>query len=129
LLNLASIAFTLQRESSEPLFVQLCDQIRQRITAGSLAQNTQLPPSRGLATDLGISRSTVVVAYEQLVAEGYIEGRSGSGYFVRGMAEIFIGTFGACAVFMRTGADCCWNRYNNICRNIWRCRTIRLACR
>ncbi len=86
--NLASIAFTLQRDSSDPLFVQLCDQIRQRITDGTLAQNTKLPPSRGLASDLGISRSTVVTAYEQLVAEGYIEGRTGSGYFIRGMAEI-----------------------------------------
>lgn len=85
--NLASLAFTLQRDSSEPLFVQLCDQIRQRISNGSLAQTTQLPASRGLAADLGISRSTVVTAYEQLVAEGYIEGRTGSGYYVRGMAE------------------------------------------
>jgi GntR family transcriptional regulator/MocR family aminotransferase len=88
LLNLASIAFKLNRDSSDPLFVQLCDQIRDRIAAGSIAQNSQLPPSRGLATDLGISRSTVVTAYEQLVAEGYIEGRSGSGYYVRELAEI-----------------------------------------
>jgi GntR family transcriptional regulator/MocR family aminotransferase len=88
LLNLASIAFELRRDSNEPLFVQLCEQIRQRISSGSLAQNTRLPPSRGLAADLDISRSTVVTAYEQLVAEGYIEGRTGSGYFVRGMAGI-----------------------------------------
>jgi GntR family transcriptional regulator / MocR family aminotransferase len=88
LLNLASIAFQLKRDSRDPLFVQLCDQIRDRIANGSIAQNSQLPPSRGLATDLGISRSTVVTAYEQLVAEGYIEGRSGSGFYVRELAEI-----------------------------------------
>ncbi len=88
MLNLASIAFKLKRDSNDPLFVQLCDQIRDRIATGSIAQNSQLPPSRGLATDLGISRSTVVTAYEQLVAEGYIEGRSGSGFYVRELAEI-----------------------------------------
>jgi GntR family transcriptional regulator/MocR family aminotransferase len=88
LLNLASIAFQLKRGSKVPLFVQLCDQVRDRIANGSIAQNSQLPPSRGLATDLGISRSTVVTAYEQLVAEGYIEGRSGSGFYVRELAEI-----------------------------------------
>ena len=88
MLNLASIAFTLQRDSKDPLFVQLCDQIRQRIVSGSLLQNSQLPSSRGLASDLGISRSTVVTAYEQLVAEGYIEGRAGAGYYVRELVDI-----------------------------------------
>lgn len=88
MLNLASIAFKLKRDSRDPLFVQLCDQIRDRISTGLLAKNSLLPPSRGLATDLGISRSTVVTAYEQLVAEGYIEGRSGSGFYVRELAEI-----------------------------------------
>lgn len=86
--NLASIAFTLQRDSKDPLFVQLCDQIRQRIVSGWLLQNSQLPPSRRLATDLGISRSTVVIAYEQLVAEGYIEGRTGAGFYVRELADL-----------------------------------------
>ena len=52
MINLASIAFDLRRDSNDPLFVQLCDQIRQRITTGSLSHNTQLPPSRGLAPGL-----------------------------------------------------------------------------
>ena len=83
MLNFASIAFTLQRDSREPLFVQLCEQIRQRIINGQLDTRLRLPPSRVLATELAVSRSTVVTAYEQLVAEGYIESRRGSGYFVR----------------------------------------------
>ena len=87
MLNFASIAFTLQRDSREPLFVQLCEQIRQRITNGQLDTRLRLPPSRVLATELAVSRSTVVTAYEQLVAEGYIEGRRGSGYFVRELTE------------------------------------------
>lgn len=83
MLNLTSLAFDLDRDSREPLFVQLCESVRERITNGSIAKNTPLPPSRGLAAELGISRSTVVTAYEQLVAEGYIEGRRGSGFYVR----------------------------------------------
>ena len=83
MLKFASIALLLQRDSAEPLFVQLCEQIRQRIISGQLGTRLRLPPSRILATELAVSRSTVVTAYEQLVAEGYIEGRRGSGYFVR----------------------------------------------
>ena len=81
--NFASITLTLQRHSQQPLFVQLCEQIRQRIISGQLDTDLRLPPSRTLAIELAISRSTVVTAYEQLVAEGYIEGRRGAGYFVR----------------------------------------------
>ena len=82
----ASIAFNLHRDSTQPLFVQLCEQIRQRIASGQIDSRLRLPPSRNLATQLDISRSTVVTAYEQLVAEGYIEGRRGSGYYVRELA-------------------------------------------
>jgi GntR family transcriptional regulator/MocR family aminotransferase len=86
--NFASITLTLQRHSQQPLFVQLCEQIRQRIISGQLDTDLRLPPSRILATELAISRSTVVTAYEQLVAEGYIEGRRGAGYFVRELAGV-----------------------------------------
>jgi GntR family transcriptional regulator/MocR family aminotransferase len=86
MLNFASITFDLQRHSTQPLFVQLCDQIRQRIVSGQIDTRLRLPPSRNLATELDISRSTVVTAYEQLVAEGYIEGRRGSGYYIRELA-------------------------------------------
>jgi GntR family transcriptional regulator/MocR family aminotransferase len=87
-LSFASIAFELQRDSRNPLFVQLSDQIRARIVSGQIAQRLRLPASRSLALDLAISRSTVVTAYDQLVAEGYIEGRPGSGYYVRELAGI-----------------------------------------
>ena len=86
ILNLSAIALTLQREASQPLFVQLCDQIRARIVSGQIGGEQPLPASRNLAAELAISRSTVVTAYDQLVAEGYIEGRRGSGYFVRELA-------------------------------------------
>jgi GntR family transcriptional regulator/MocR family aminotransferase len=87
LMNLGALAFNLQRNAREPLFVQLCEQIRERIVSGNIASSQALPATRALATELAISRSTVVTAYDQLVAEGYIEGRRGSGYFVRHLAE------------------------------------------
>jgi GntR family transcriptional regulator / MocR family aminotransferase len=51
--------------------------LRARIRAGRLPPGTVLPSSRGLATDLGLSRGVVVEAYEQLVAEGYLVSRTG----------------------------------------------------
>ena len=86
--DIASIAFTLDRQSGAPLFVQLCDGIRQRIARGAVAQGYRMPASRSLAMEMGISRTTVVSAYEQLVAEGYLEGRRGSGYFVCPIGEV-----------------------------------------
>ena len=75
--DIASIAFTLERKSRVPMFVQLCDGIRRRISSGDVMQGYRMPASRSLAMEMGISRTTVVSAYEQLVAEGYLEGRPG----------------------------------------------------
>jgi len=75
---------TLSLDSSSPsaLFRQLYDGLRTAILAGTLPPGTRLPASRGLARELGVSRNTVLNAYEQLLAEGYLEGRAGSGTFV-----------------------------------------------
>lgn len=56
--------------------------IREAILSGRLAGETRIPSSRRLAESLEVSRSTVLVAFEQLVAEGYIEGAVGSGSYV-----------------------------------------------
>jgi GntR family transcriptional regulator/MocR family aminotransferase len=72
----------LDRQASLPLHRQLYDQIREAILTGQLAAGTQLPPGRLLAGQLGVSRTTVVQAYEQLAAEGYLEGQQGAGTFV-----------------------------------------------
>jgi len=90
LINLSSIVYRLDRQSSIPLFVQLTNEIRRRIVSGEIEQNQRLPPSRSLATELGLSRSTVTTTYEQLVAEGYIEGKRGSGYYACPIGEIEI---------------------------------------
>lgn len=56
--------------------------LRQAILDGLLRGGDQLPSSRQLAQDLDLGRNTVVRAYEQLLTEGYLEGRQGSGSFV-----------------------------------------------
>lgn len=62
-----------------PLYRQLYEQVRQAVLHGRLAPGTRLPSSRALATDLRLSRSTVVQAWDRLRSEGYLEGRVGSG--------------------------------------------------
>ena len=53
--------------------------LREAIRSGRLHAGTRLPGSRSLAADLGISRGTVVQAYTQLIAEGWLTGAPGSG--------------------------------------------------
>jgi len=72
----------LDRSSRLPLFRQLDNQIRQAILFGRLPLGTRLPSSRVLARDLGVSRLTVVNAFQQLTAEGFLEARRGAGSFV-----------------------------------------------
>ncbi|MBB3241086.1 GntR family transcriptional regulator/MocR family aminotransferase [Pseudomonas sp. Tn43] len=61
---------------------QLYQALRMRVLDGRLASGTRLPASRDLATALSISRNSVVRAYDQLYAEGFIEGRVGDGTYV-----------------------------------------------
>ncbi len=88
--NLSSIVYSLNRQSTIPLFTQLTNEIRQRIISGEIEQDQQLPPSRSLASELALSRSTVTNAYEQLIAEGYVEGRRGSGFYICPIGQIDI---------------------------------------
>jgi GntR family transcriptional regulator / MocR family aminotransferase len=69
-------------KNAPPLHDQVYDGIRSAILAGQLAANTRLPASRALAQELGVSRNTVMEAYAQLLSEGYIEGKIGSGTYV-----------------------------------------------
>ena len=64
----------------------LCDQIREAVRSGALRAGVRLPSSRALAADLRVSRGIVVGVYEQLVAEGYLESRRGSGTVVADIA-------------------------------------------
>lgn len=69
-------------DSHEPLYRQIYDKLRARILSGELAVGERLPSSRDLAGELHVSRNVVLLAYEQLEAEGYVCGRSGSGTYV-----------------------------------------------
>ena len=66
----------------EPMYHQLYTEIRDAILGGRVAPGARLSSTRALAASLGVSRATVVGAFEQLLAEGYLEGRVGSGTFV-----------------------------------------------
>src|ERR1700709_295016 len=56
--------------------------LREAVRSGRLAAGTMLPPSRSLATDLGLARNTVADAYTELVAEGWLASRQGAGTWV-----------------------------------------------
>lgn len=62
-----------------PLYKQLYERLRGTILAGQLERGARLPSTRTLASELGVSRTTTALAYEQLVSEGYLESRVGQG--------------------------------------------------
>lgn len=69
----------LERQSDNPLYKQIAEQIRDAILDGDLIGGTILPSSRALSADLSISRVTILQAYDVLIAEGLIETRRGAG--------------------------------------------------
>src|SRR5579859_2310310 len=73
------VPLVLNAEDPRPLYRQLYDGLRRAILHGSLARGARLPSTRALAEQLGISRNTVLNAFDQLLAEGYLESRVGSG--------------------------------------------------
>lgn len=76
-----ALAIPLSR-GSEPLFLQVYRGLRDRILSGAFSAGAKLPSTRAIAEQLGISRTVAVLAYEQLLAEGYANGRGGSGTYV-----------------------------------------------
>jgi len=78
----AGLLIRIDARAREGLQRQVYVAIRQAILDGVLAPGTRLPSSRALADDLSVSRTTTLLAYEQLLAEGYLAARRGSGTFV-----------------------------------------------
>jgi GntR family transcriptional regulator/MocR family aminotransferase len=72
----------LDRHSSIPIYRQVYEGYRQAILTGQLRKDVQMPSTRELALELRISRNSVMNAFDQLHAEGYIRGKHGSGTFV-----------------------------------------------
>lgn len=73
---------TLDEESNVPLYRQIYESLHRAILNGELFPGKQLPASRFLAKQLGVSRTTVLNTYDQLLAEGYLESKTGAGTFV-----------------------------------------------
>lgn len=70
------------RNRKTPLYRQIYQTIRQAILTGEFQPTMPLPATRLLAKQLGVSRMTIVNAYDQLFAEGYLEAKTGAGTFV-----------------------------------------------
>jgi len=75
-------AFDVDRAADAPVFRQIYLQLRSAILSGALHPGMKLPSTRELAVQLGVSRSAVVAAFEQLLAEGYASGKKGAGTFI-----------------------------------------------
>ncbi|MBS4174764.1 PLP-dependent aminotransferase family protein [Bacillus sp. FJAT-49736] len=75
--------------SKVPLYLQLYNFIKQEMETGNLKPYTKLPSKRKLAKYLQVSQNTIEAAYEQLVAEGYIEGIPRKGYYICEVEETF----------------------------------------
>ncbi len=69
-------------KKGEPLFRQVYLGLRQAILSGAFPAGERLPSTRDLAEQLDISRTVVLLAYDQLLAEGFVVGRGGSGTYV-----------------------------------------------
>jgi GntR family transcriptional regulator / MocR family aminotransferase len=74
-------------DPASPRRIGLERALRDAIRAGRLAPNTRLPSSRALAAELGVARGTVAAVYDQLVAEGQLAARRGSGTLVAALAD------------------------------------------
>ncbi len=72
----------LELDGQGPRYAQLTRTLKQAILSGRCAPASRLPATRVLARELDVSRNTVLAAYEQLAAEGFIDGRVGSGCYV-----------------------------------------------
>src|SRR4029453_12815015 len=73
---------SVDRGSDEPMHRQIYSALKRYILEGRIQAQALLPSTRSLAEDLKVGRNTVIAAYDQLLAEGFIESRGGSGTWV-----------------------------------------------
>ena len=74
--------YLLNPNSGVPLYVQLQQQVQQRVLTGQLADGEQLPSVRDLSAQLGLNPLTVSKVYQRLEREGFVETRRGLGTYV-----------------------------------------------
>ena len=80
----------LDSDSGKPLYEQIYDHIRIHIADGKISCGEKLPSTRLLSGYLQVSRSTVELAYEQLLSEGYIESQPGRGYYAGDLSGLYL---------------------------------------
>ncbi|MCI5741048.1 MAG: PLP-dependent aminotransferase family protein [Lachnospiraceae bacterium] len=83
------IMISLSHDEKTPLYQQIYEHIKGEIIDGRISCGEKLPSTRFLAGYLQVSRSTVELAYEQLVSEGYIEAKPYRGYFVCDVSDLY----------------------------------------
>ncbi|WP_029356712.1 PLP-dependent aminotransferase family protein [Bosea sp. 117] len=79
---LDSLALDIERRADAPLHRQLYDRLVDEIAAGSIKPGEKLPSTRDLARLLGVSRNTILLAFDHLISEGFLEPMTGSGTYV-----------------------------------------------
>ena len=80
--SFSNVFTALDRSSATALHRQLYNQLREAILSGGLSAGTRLPSTRELAEELALARNTVLNAFDQLYAEGYLARRVGDGTYV-----------------------------------------------
>lgn len=81
-LSITALAQAPPATGASPLFVRIAELLRAEITRGRLRPGDRLPGTRPLAQQLGVGRNTVVAAYDELIAEGWLVARPAGGSFV-----------------------------------------------
>lgn len=105
------LAIHLDRDDPRPLYQQIKQALAEAIERGDLPALTRLPATRKLARVLGVNRVTVVTAYNELAAEGYIDSHVGRGSFVLDRASQFARASAAVAPpSLRNPSD--WSAHN-----------------
>lgn len=84
----SSLPLVIDRTAGLSLHLQVAEQVRAAVGDGRLQAGHRLPSTRDLARQLGVSRAVAQSAYDQLQAEGWIEGRTGAGTFVTDVAPL-----------------------------------------
>lgn len=83
------LLISLQPDEGPALYEQIYQTLRNEIEGGRIPCGERLPSTRLMAKNLSVSRSTVELAYDQLVSEGYIEPKAGSGFFVCDLSNLY----------------------------------------
>lgn len=83
------IMISLSHDKKTPLYQQIYEHIKKEVIDGRISCGEKIPSTRFLAEYLQVSRSTVELAYEQLVSEGYIEAKPYRGYFICDVSELY----------------------------------------